>query len=84
MAYLRKIGVADEMLDELCFDIFSPEQFYSLLRYRRYGPWFHNALSSYYRTRGREAMLKRLDAAVRRLRKETAESKFKPTATAVP
>lgn len=84
MAYLRKIGVADDVLDGICFDNFSPESFYSLLRYRRYVPWFHNALSSYYKARGREAMLAKLDAAVHRLRNEAAESRFEPTAKAVP
>jgi hypothetical protein len=84
MAYLRKIGVGDEILQKICFDELTPREFYALFRHRRNTRWFQKALRTYYVQQGRDVMAERVDAAVTQANAKAGFSRFDPSAKAVP
>lgn len=80
LAFLKKIGISDEIMMALCFDTLTPEYFYELFRHRRTTPWFRKSLESYFSQRGRTKMVTRLEKAVQQIEQEFMTSRFQPNA----
>ena len=78
MAYLRRVGVAGEVLQSLCFDTLDTSDFYQLMRKRRTVPWFRQSLKRYYTNKGRLDMATRVQDAFAQNKAELAESTFQP------
>lgn len=84
LAYLRRVGVADEMLMAICFDALTDQEFYSLLRFRRTVPWFHKSLKEYFTQKKRPDMVARMENAVNNIEREFIESRFQPGVRGTP
>jgi hypothetical protein len=84
MAYLRRVGVANEILSIICFGTLKPLDFYRLLRNRRTVPWFRKSLEAYFNQKGRFEMVTRVQDAVSKIKTEFAESRFQPNSKKEP
>jgi hypothetical protein len=78
MAYLRRVGVANDLLVDICFDKIDPLSFYKLMRKRRTVPWFRKSLKDYYTGKGRLEMAERVQDAYAKNKGELADSQFQP------
>ncbi|MDG1801843.1 MAG: alpha/beta hydrolase [Paracoccaceae bacterium] len=76
LTYLRRLGVADEILMAICFDNLTDKDFYTLLRFRRTTPWFRKSLKEYYLRKGRPEMIDRMERAMINMKEEFIESRY--------
>jgi len=76
LTYLRRIGIGDEILNAICFDMLTDAEFYRLLRFRRTTPWFYKSLKDYYTRNERPEMIDRMENAKKNIKQEFIESRF--------
>ena len=84
MAYLRKMGIGDEVMQALCFGDLTTSAFYALARHRRMMPWFQKSLKRYFADRGRTAMVEKLEVAIDHAKQAAEDVRYQPDVKNVP
>jgi pimeloyl-ACP methyl ester carboxylesterase len=83
LVFLNRMGIATEIMRAICFDSFTPEDFYALFRHRRTMPWFRKSLEGYFKAKNRPEMLLRIARAHEQIDYEKLMSRHQPQAKAV-
>lgn len=81
--YLNRMGIADDLIQALCFGTLTPNVFYRLLRQRRTSPWFRGAVVKYFEDTKRSVMVTRAMRAFDNNHEELSNSRHNPKANGI-